>query len=54
MIPILPIDRTVAPRSAEKLVARALVVCLELRANAGDYRDVAVRVHRVAKLRARE
>ena len=54
MIPSLLIDRTVALRSAEKLVARALAVCLELRANAGDYRDIAVHVHRLAKLQARE
>jgi tetratricopeptide (TPR) repeat protein len=33
-------------------VARALAVCLELQANAADYRDVAVRVDRLAKVQA--
>ncbi len=31
----------------------ANAVCLELRADAGNYRDVAARVHRLAKLQAR-
>lgn len=33
-------------------VARALAVCLELQADAGDYRDVAARVDRLAKVQA--
>ena len=33
--------------------ARALAVCLELQADAGDYRDVATRVERLAKVQAR-
>jgi tetratricopeptide (TPR) repeat protein len=34
-------------------VARALAICLELRAEAGDYQDVAMRVDRLAKVQAR-
>ena len=34
-------------------VARALAICLELRAEAGDYQDVATRVDRLAKVQAR-
>jgi tetratricopeptide (TPR) repeat protein len=34
-------------------VARALAICLELRAEAGDYQDVAIRVERLAKVQAR-
>lgn len=34
-------------------VARALAVCLELRADAGDYEDVETRVDRLAKVQAR-
>jgi tetratricopeptide (TPR) repeat protein len=34
-------------------VARALAICLELRAEAGDYRDVATRVDRLAKVQGR-
>jgi lipopolysaccharide biosynthesis regulator YciM len=34
-------------------VARALAVCLELRAEAGDYQDVVARVDRLAKVQAR-
>jgi hypothetical protein len=33
-------------------IARALAVCLELQADAGDYRDVAVRVDRLARVQA--
>jgi lipopolysaccharide biosynthesis regulator YciM len=33
---------------------RALAICLELQAEAGDYRDVAVRVARLARLQAQE
>ena len=33
-------------------VARALAICLELRAEAGDYQDVAERVERLAKVQA--
>jgi lipopolysaccharide biosynthesis regulator YciM len=34
-------------------VARALAICLELRADAGDYQDVAERVDRLAKVQSR-
>jgi tetratricopeptide (TPR) repeat protein len=34
-------------------VARALAICLELHAEAGDYQDVATRVDRLAKVQAR-
>jgi tetratricopeptide (TPR) repeat protein len=34
-------------------VARALAICLELRADAGDYQDVETRVDRLAKVQAR-
>lgn len=34
-------------------VARALAICLELRADAGDYHDVATRVDRLSKVQAR-
>ena len=34
-------------------VARALAICLELHAEAGDYQDVATRVERLAKVQAR-
>lgn len=34
-------------------VARALAICLELRAVAGDYQDVSIRVERLAKVQAR-
>jgi tetratricopeptide (TPR) repeat protein len=34
-------------------VARALAICMELQADAGDYRDVASRVDRLAKVQAR-
>jgi tetratricopeptide (TPR) repeat protein len=34
-------------------VARALAICLELRADAGDYQDVEARVDRLAKIQAR-
>lgn len=34
-------------------VARALAICLELRADAGDYQDVEARVERLAKVQAR-
>jgi tetratricopeptide (TPR) repeat protein len=34
-------------------IVRALAVCLELQADAGDYRDVAMRVDRLAKVQAR-
>jgi tetratricopeptide (TPR) repeat protein len=34
-------------------VARALAICLELRADAGDYQDVEARVERLAKAQAR-
>jgi tetratricopeptide (TPR) repeat protein len=34
-------------------IVRALAVCLELQADAGDYRDVATRVDRLAKVQAR-
>jgi tetratricopeptide (TPR) repeat protein len=33
--------------------ARALAICMELQADAGDYRDVAARVDRLAKVQAR-
>jgi hypothetical protein len=33
--------------------ARALAICIELQAEAGDYRDVAARVDRLAKVQAR-
>jgi lipopolysaccharide biosynthesis regulator YciM len=33
--------------------ARALAVCLELQADAGDYRDIAQRVDRLARVQAR-
>jgi tetratricopeptide (TPR) repeat protein len=33
-------------------VARALAICLELRAEAGDYQDVAIRVDRLTKVQA--
>jgi tetratricopeptide (TPR) repeat protein len=38
---------------AEGEIVRALTVCLELQADAGDYRDVATRVDRLAKVQAR-
>jgi hypothetical protein len=38
---------------AQGEIVRALAVCLELQADAGDYRDVAMRVDRLAKVRAR-
>ena len=38
---------------AEGETVRALAVCLELQADAGDYRDVATRVDRLAKVQAR-
>jgi tetratricopeptide repeat protein len=38
---------------AEGETLRALAVCLELQAEAGDYRDVADRVDRLAKVQAR-
>jgi tetratricopeptide (TPR) repeat protein len=38
---------------AEGEIIRALTVCLELQAEAGDFRDVAVRVDRLAKVQAR-
>ena len=34
-------------------VARALAICLELRAEAGEYQDIATRVDRLAKFQAR-
>lgn len=34
-------------------LARALAICLELRAEAGDYQDVAIRVDRLSKVQAR-
>jgi tetratricopeptide (TPR) repeat protein len=34
-------------------ISRALAICLELRAEAGDYQDVAARVNRLAKVQAR-
>jgi tetratricopeptide (TPR) repeat protein len=34
-------------------ISRALAICLELRAEAGDYQDVATRVNRLAKVQAR-
>jgi lipopolysaccharide biosynthesis regulator YciM len=34
-------------------VARALAICIELQAEAGDYRDVAARVTHLAKAQAR-
>jgi tetratricopeptide (TPR) repeat protein len=34
-------------------VARALAICLELRAEAGEYQDVAIRLERLAKVQAR-
>jgi tetratricopeptide (TPR) repeat protein len=34
-------------------IARALAICLELQAEAGDYQDVAVRVDRLARVQAR-
>ena len=34
-------------------VARALAICMELHAEAGDYRDVAARVDRLAKVQTR-
>jgi hypothetical protein len=33
--------------------ARALAICLELQADAGDYRDIAARVDRLAKVQTR-
>ena len=33
--------------------ARALAICIELQADAGNYRDVAARIDRLAKVRAR-
>jgi tetratricopeptide (TPR) repeat protein len=33
--------------------ARALAICMELQADAGNYRDVAARIDRLAKVRAR-
>jgi hypothetical protein len=33
--------------------ARALAVCLELQADAGAYRDVAVRIDRLTRVQAR-
>jgi hypothetical protein len=33
--------------------ARALAICLELQADAGDHRNVAVRIDRLAKVQAR-
>jgi tetratricopeptide (TPR) repeat protein len=38
---------------AQGEIVRALAVCLELQADAGDYRDVAMRVDRLAKVQAR-
>ena len=38
---------------SEGEIARALAVCLELQADAGSYRDVEQRVHRLAKVQAR-
>jgi tetratricopeptide (TPR) repeat protein len=38
---------------AEGEIVRALAICLELQADAGDYRDVATRVDRLAKVQAR-
>jgi len=35
-------------------VARALAVCLELRADAGDFREITARVQRLSKRQARE
>jgi hypothetical protein len=34
-------------------ISRALAICLELRAEAGDYQDVVTRVNRLAKVQAR-
>ena len=34
-------------------VERALAICLELQTDAGDYRDVAVRIRRLAKVQTR-
>lgn len=34
-------------------VERALAVCLELQADAGDYRDLSARIHRLSQVRAR-
>jgi hypothetical protein len=33
--------------------ARALAICMELQADAGNYRDVAARIDRLANVRAR-
>jgi tetratricopeptide (TPR) repeat protein len=34
--------------------ARALAICMELQADAGNYRDVAARIDRLARVRVRE
>ena len=34
-------------------VARALAICLELQAEAGDYKDISARVDRLAKVQTR-
>jgi hypothetical protein len=34
-------------------MARALAICIELQAEAGDYRDIAARVDRLAKAQSR-
>jgi tetratricopeptide (TPR) repeat protein len=38
---------------AEGETSRALAICMELQADAGNYRDVAARIDRLAKVRAR-
>jgi hypothetical protein len=34
-------------------VARALAICLELQADAGEFKDVATRIERLAKVQTR-
>jgi hypothetical protein len=38
---------------SEGETSRALAICMELQADAGNYRDVAARIDRLAKVRAR-
>jgi hypothetical protein len=38
---------------SEDETARALAICLELQADAGNYRDIAERVGRLSKVQAR-